>query len=234
MNTIQKNYNDAINLMSHLILTKPKAVVRLLAKHKLVFKGVPNRAQVIEAVVEKMKSGDDAFVEDIGKLITTHIQFKGQEMLALEATDFDSYDESEEDEFWGTLASKAVGIVGGLFKKKKKRRKRSNTSSGALLASQSSSKARAQANQIRLDMQRKMMEMESKLKAAHEQQLAKIKADAIQARKEQEEKNKKKQTQLYMIGGAMAAILLVGGVLIAGSRQGRPPMQYMTPPTKAA
>lgn len=228
----QQKYNDSIKLISHLILTKPKPVIGLLAKHGILFKGTPLRTQLINEVVEVLKSNNEQFENDLGALLTTHIQFKGKEMLALERTEFNGYHhEEEEDAFWGALAKGAIGIVGGLFKKKK----RGSRGGGG------NNNAAAQAAQTKRDMQLLSMRMaESKrrreeerrreaerrrLEEARRQRELKAQRRREKEKREQEAARQRQNRTMLIAGGGIALLALVGVVL---SKSNARPM-YMQP-----
>ncbi|TSE07921.1 hypothetical protein [Aquimarina algiphila] len=229
--SFQKKYNDSINLISHLILTKPKPVIGLLAKYGITFKGTPNRNQIIDEVVELLKSNNQKFEDDLGKLLTIHIQYQGKEMLALERSNFSSYDDGEEDEdeFWGALAKGAIGIVGGLFKKKRRRRSRGGGgNAAALAASQAAARRRAsaQAAQAKRDMERRMREMrQAAERRRREAEARRQREEADRRRREEEAKRqrereaaaKKKQTNTMLMAGGGIALLAIIGVVMAKS-----------------
>ncbi|WP_027395125.1 hypothetical protein [Aquimarina latercula] len=226
--SFQEKYNDSINLISHLILTKPKPVIGLLAKYEITFKGTPNRNQIIDEVVELLKSNNQKFEDDLGKLLTIHIQYQGKEMLALERSNFSSYDDGEEDEdeFWGALAKGAIGIVGGLFKKKRRRRSRGGGGNAAALAASQAAAARrrasAQAAQAKRDMERRMREMrEAAERRRREAEERRRREEEARRRREEAAKKeadaKKKQTNTMLMAGGGIALLAIIGVVMAKS-----------------
>lgn len=223
--SFQKQYNDSIKLISHLILTKPKPVIGLLAKHGVIFKGTPPRKQIINEVVELLNSSNEKFENDLGKLLTVHIQYRGKEMLALERSEFSSYDDGDmdEDQFWGALAKGAIGIVGSLFKGKKRRRR-----------SRGGGNAAAQAAQTKRDMQLLSIRMaESKRRREEErrrrEEERRRREEAERRRREEEERRRREQqaaarrkqtNTMLMVGGGIALLAVVGVVISkSGSKQ---------------
>ncbi|TPN87135.1 hypothetical protein [Aquimarina algicola] len=237
--SFQKKYNDSINLISHLILTKPKPVIGLLAKYGVSFTGTPNKKQLINEVVELLKSNNQKFEDDLGKLLTIHIQYRGKEMLDLEQGNFSSYDDGDEDEdeFWGALAKGAIGIVGGLFKKKRRRRSRGGSGNAAALAASQAAAARrraaAQAAQAKRDMERRMREMrEAAERRRREEAERRRREEAERRRREEAAKReaaaaKKKQTNTMLMAGGGIALLAIIGVVMAKSNSSKQPMPYM-------
>lgn len=235
--SFQKKYNDSINLISHLILTKPKPVIGLLAKHGVVFKGTPSRNQIIDEVVELLKSDNGKFEADLGNLLTVHIQYQGKEMLSLEQSDFSSYDDGDQDEdaFWGALAKGAIGIVGGLFKKKRRRRS-SGGGNAALAASQAV--AQRQAAQAKRDMQLQMQRMresaarrarEAEERRAREAEERRRREEEARRQREREAAAKKKQTNTMLMAGGGIALLAIVGFAMAKSNSPRQTAPYVAP-----
>ena len=234
----QQQYNEAINLISHLILTKPKPVLALLAKHGIVFKGKPTRLHIINEVVELLKRNDPKFEQDLGHLLTTHIQYRGKEMLALERKEFSAYVGEDEDEFWGALAKGAIGIVGGLFKKKKRS---SGGNNAAVAASQAAAaQAKAQAAQAKRDMERRMREMQKRMQREREAEARRRREEeerrrrAEEERRKQEAEAKKNQTKtIAMVGGGIVLLAVIGIVVATSKSNGRAasyiPMPAATP-----
>ena len=153
----KKEYRSAVDMISHLILTKPNAVEKLLSKHGIVFSGKPSKRQLINEIAEMLRDRDPEFNRDLSKLLMVHIKYKGAEMMALEQGQYNSYDE---DEFLGGLvgglAKGLVGGVSGLFNKKK------GGGGGGNAAAQAQAQAQAaQAARLKADMDRKMQQMQA-------------------------------------------------------------------------
>ncbi len=100
-NKNQKQYNQAIDNLTYLVLNYPKPIEELLSKHAVLFQGKPTKTQLINEVIELLKDGNPAFTKSLELLIQ---RFSSQ----------------EHDQFWGIIAKSAVGILGGIFKKKKR------------------------------------------------------------------------------------------------------------------
>lgn len=217
----QKQYNSVINLVGHLMLTKPDAVIRLLAKYGVIFKGTPQQKQLTYEVVQMFHRGHQGFVNDLEKVLNLHIQAKGNEMAQLEQMGFSTYvDFDNEDAFWGKIAKGALKMVGKVFKKKRKGRSSRGSSSSSSAAA--TKVALAQAAQMRKDFERQMKEMEERRKEAERER-----KEAIERRRKEEEAKKK---QTFIIGVAVAGTMLIGGfIFIAGRRPQQPMMNYMPP-----
>lgn len=252
-NTTQKRYNEAINLMSHLVLTKPKAVLLLLKKHGSTFDSVPSKAVMTSALIEGLRKNTPTFMEDLGKLLTLHIQYKGKEMLALEGKSFSSYEEEGEgeDAFWGAIAKVGIGLVGSLFKKK---------SRGGGGNSQAVAQANAQAAAAKRDMMRRMDQM----RAEQRRQLEEAKRREEEARRRQEEESRRRREEearrrreeearrerelqerkkqeaaekaktkkmLLWGAGAAAIVFVLLGVVVLSSKKSPPVLQSFVPPS---
>lgn len=225
-NDFQQQYNGVIDLVGHLILTKPDAVIRLLAKYGVVFKGTPERKLLISEVVRMFHKGNQAFINDLSKIINLHIQAKGKEMVLLDIKAFNSF--VGEDEFWGKLAKGALGIVGKIFKGKKKKRRSSSPKSVNKTASATAATQAllAQANQMRRDFERRIMEMEKQRKEEDRRR----KEEAEKQRKEAEAKRK----NTLMIGGVIVGFALVGTIIFVAGRKPQQPMMNYVPPQMMA
>jgi hypothetical protein len=245
---MRQRYNDTINLISHLILTKPKPVMTLLMKYGVRFEEKPTKKELADEVVELLKSTNEKFQEDLSNLLTVHIQFRGKEMLALDRSKYSSYDDGDEDEdeFWGALAKGAVGIIGGLFGKKRRRRRRNRGggNAAALAASRAAAAKRqadAQAARVRRDFQMKMQAMEAQRR--REQEAARRRQEAAErrrreeaerrrredeARSKKEAESKKKSNMMLMVGGVIG-LLAIAGIFMAKSNSQKPMMPYVPP-----
>ncbi|WP_051336120.1 hypothetical protein [Aquimarina latercula] len=232
--SFQKKYNDSINLISHLILTKPKPVIGLLATHGIVFKGTPSRNQIIDEVVELLKSDNGKFEDDLGNLLTVHIQYQGKEMLSLEQSDFSSYDDGDqdEDEFWGALAKGAIGIVGGLLgKKKRRRRSRGGGNAAAAQAAQAKRDMQLQAQRMRESRRRREEEARRRREEAErrrrEEEARRRREE--EAKREREAAAKKRQTNTMLMAGGGIVLLAIVGFVMAKSNSPRQTAPYVAP-----
>lgn len=107
-NTLQQDYNKAIDSISYLIVHYPKAVQELLAQYYVFFQGKPSKSQLSSEVISLLASENNSFATALESLIT-------------------QFSDAENDSFWGLVAKGAVGLLGGLFKKKKRRSSGGNT-----------------------------------------------------------------------------------------------------------
>ena len=230
----QQDYNQAIDLISHLILKRPDTVISLLGDHGIRFREAPNRKELIAATVTMLKDTESKFIEDLGDLVTVHIQKNGKELLQLENKEYHAFvEEEEEDAFWGALAKGAIGIVGGLLGKKRRRRSSggaSNTSSSsansaALAASRAESQRIAdQSRRIQMDMQRQVQEMqrrEQERQAKQQEEMRRLREEQRKREEEQKrqeeariqkmkEEAKKSRNTILMVAGGVGGLLLIG------------------------
>ena len=231
----QQIYNQIIDLITHLILTKPKPLEVLLAKHGIVFKGKPTQKELIFEMVELLKSNQPEFKKNLEALLIKHLQYKGKEMLALERSNFYSYNDSDYDEFWGKIAKVGLGLVGKLFKGKRRRRSRGGGNAAAVAASQAAAarrRADAQAARMRRDFEQKLLAMKmAESKRRREEAERRRREEAERRRREAQAKQeaeaaRKKQTQNMVIAGGGIALLAVVGIFMAKSNS-KPMYPYM-------
>ncbi len=242
----QQQYNQAVNLMSHLILTKPQVVIALLQKHGEVFTTAPNRQQLIDGVLEALKEGSPTFQNDLEAVINVHIQKKGKEMLALEKGNDSYVDVEEEDAFFGSLAKIAIGGVAKLISKRKKRGNRGGSSSSrssgrssAAAVAAANARARAQQANLRRDMQRKMREQQAQQRRREEQLRAEMRRQSERQQRENEmkiakinEDNRKKNRKVMTAGGIGVGLLVLVGIGMMMNKKPAPtmPMPYTMQP----
>lgn len=216
-------YKDALNLISHLILTKPETVRKFLAKHGVKFPYTPKRKELVSEVVDLLSESDPVVYKDFASLISAHITYKGAEMQQFSKY-FSSY--NGEDEFFGAITA-GLGIakkIGGLFGRKKRRRRATPT------ASRSSSNNSAALMKMQMDRQMADMRRQQAAAAAESRRRE---ADARRQREEEDRRRRQRQededrrrkqaaennkgggknNQILMIGGAVAAVAVVGFML---------------------
>ena len=200
-----KKYKETIGLISHLILTRPDAVRKLLKRHGVVFSPAPTRGQLIAYVVELLAENNPSFNQSLSKLLTVHIKYKGRDMFALEGKKGSQRSYYTEDEFLGGLiGGVAKNLIGGLFKKKNK-----SSSSATPTASQA-----AEIEKMKADMQRQMLEME-KQRQEQEQERRKSREEEQRRRREEEARQKR---QMYFFGGGAVVVTVVVIVLAISLR----------------
>jgi len=189
----QAQYNEAINLIGHVILSSAEALTQLLYSYGIAFKTPPTRSQLIDATVDLLHSGDVRFNAALSTLVEQHIDTQGDSMLALRKAGFNSY--MEEDEFFGGLIKGAIGALGGLFKKKKRTSKDSSRSSSNANDNRLQEQA-LQALQAKRDLERQIQRMKEQQRREREE------------RQRQEAAAKARRSQMLMLAG--------GGVLVLG------------------
>ncbi|AJR03568.1 hypothetical protein [Siansivirga zeaxanthinifaciens] len=224
--------NDVIELISHLILTKPSVVESLLSKHGVDFGFQPSKENLINEVVEKLKTKNLLFNKDLEGLLDVHVKNKGQELIALKSQEY--FDNQVEDQFLGGivggLAKGAISGISGLFGKKKKS---SGGSSNAAAQQQA-----AMAAKLKADMDAKMRRLEDERRRAREEADRRRREEEDRRRREREEDerrrrqeeedrrrresenaNKEKSSKNMLMIGGVAAVLLVGGVLVVAMKK---------------
>lgn len=218
----KRQYNDALEFITHLILTKPEAVRRLLARFDVHFTSRPSNRQLINEVVRMLSKNNQKFNDSLTKLISIHIEHKGGEMAVID----DNYDSYEYDEIWGALAGlagKAIGGIAGLFGKKKNSGGGGGGAAAAIAAQQQAAAARMKA-----DMDAKMRQMQLDQQRRDEEERRRRREEEDRRRREAETSAAKKKdggSNVMMIGGmAVGALALVGLLLFSmKSKQPAPP-----------
>jgi len=201
----QAQYNEAINLIGHLILTRGDALTKLLRHHGIGFLNTPSRNQLIEATIDLLSEGNHAFTKALTTLIEQHIDLKGDVLLSLRKAGFDSY--SDEDDFFGGLIKGAIGAIGGLLKKKKKRKSSSSNSSGS-----SSNAAHLQALQAKRDLERQIQQMREAQRQRDE--ALRRQREAERQRQEQAAKARRRNQTLMLVGGGVLVLGVVAFVFL--------------------
>ena len=233
--TYTKKQKDVLELITHLILTKPEAVVKLLAKHGVIFSFKPTRRDVINQVIELLKQNNQSFNNDLEKLLSIHLEHKGIEIMALESNRALL---NKEDLFLGGLvgglAKVALGGLSGLFGGKKSS---SGGSSAAGLAT-----AAAQASQMKAEMEAKMQQMEADRRRQQEEAERRMREQKERQRREREETERRRRededrrrraeaeksgkgdtksnNNTVLIIGGIAAVVVIGGIaLFVGNKK---------------
>ncbi|MEO9870361.1 MAG: hypothetical protein ABJQ69_03600 [Ekhidna sp.] len=203
-------YKDALNLMSHLMLTKPETVRKFLANHGIKFSQTPTRKELINEMVNLLSTGNSRVYKDFASLISAHITHKGTEMAQFSKY-FHSY--QGEDDFFGAVTA-GLGIakkVSGLFRRKKKRRRSSTPP-----ASQSAAMMKIQMDRQMATMRRQQQSAaaESRRRETEARRREDDRRREEQRRRQDAENSKgKNNNQVLMIGGAVAAVAVVGILL---------------------
>ncbi|MFC4636618.1 hypothetical protein ACFO3O_22125 [Dokdonia ponticola] len=193
----QQQYNEAINLIGHLILTASGTLTELLAHYGVSFETPPTKRQLIDATVELLKNDPSNFTDALSKLVDRHIDVQGDSMLWLRKVGFDLPD--AQDAFFGGLIKGAIGAIGGLLKKKKSNNNNSNNSASS-----------SQALQAKRDLELQIQRMQEQQRQ-REEQLRREREDRL--RREREEKAKKRSQTMLMVGGAVVLVSLIGVVV---------------------
>jgi len=233
MKRIQQQYNDTINLISHLILTNPNAVNTLLTDYGLKFPRKPTKMQLADGVIELLKTDTTNFQKALETLLTLHVKDRGKEMLALERG-FNSYDDGDQDAFFGGIAKIGLGLVGKLLKGKGKRRKKSRSvNNTSLLASQAAASRRlanAQAARMRKDFQQQMFAQQLAARKQREEAERRCRLEVVASKKREEAVRiaaDKKVQNTVIVGGVLVAAILFGNIIFIGSRSKTSPITYM-------
>ncbi len=229
MKPTQTQYNQFINLISHLVLHQPKAVVGLLQGFGIAFTVRPKPSDLSSALISQLQKGTPKFLTQLQQLIEEHIRTQGGAMIALEYTAHDGYMESDTDDaFWGAIAKGAIGLVGSLVGgKKRKRAARRAAAQQAAAAKQdvqmrmqqmrAAQQQRAKEAQRRQAEQRRRQEAEERRRREKEEKEEKErqrKAEERQRKEEKELKAKAQQQKMYMLFGGVAVVGVLGYVLM--------------------
>ncbi len=235
-NNYTKKQNDVLELISHLILTKPDAVEKLLYKHGVVFPFQPKRKHLINEVVEMLKEQDPRFNKDLDRLISTHLKNKGMEIIVLESHKI--LKEQNEDQFLGGLvgglAKGAIGGLSSLFGKKKSRGGGGNNQAAQLQAQRMKAQMDAKMRQMEEDKRRMREENERRRREEEERRRRKEEEDRRRRREEEDRKRReeedrrrkdeasksggKSNTNLMIMGG-LAFLVVVGGLVAVGMKK---------------
>ena len=206
-------YKDAVDLISHLILTQPKAVTAVLEKFNLRFEGIPPSNILIKEVVGLLSEDDPRFIDEFSRVLAHHINKKGKKMLSIDQLrkKLRDRDDSFLTGLLGGVAKKLVGGIGGLFKKK---RRRSRSSSGAS-AVQSAQIRRLQSD-LRAQMARQAAERRRMREEAERRRREEERKRLERERKAAAEKaaSQKKTQTMLMIGGGVALLGMIGFVAL--------------------
>lgn len=193
----QQQYNEAINLIGHLILTASGSLTELIARYGVGFENPPTKRQLIDATVELLKNDPSNFTDALSKLVDSHIDVAGDSMLWLRRVGFDLPE--AEDAFFGGLIKGAIGAIGGLLKKKKGNNNNSNNNASS-----------SQALQAKRDLELQIQRMQEQQRQ-REEQLRREREE--RERREREEKAKKRSQTMLMVGGAVVLVSLIGVAL---------------------
>ena len=236
--TYTKKEKDVLELITHLILTKPVAVVKLLARHGVVFSFKPKRKDLINQVVELIKERHVPFMKDLEQLLSIHLKHKGLEIMALESN---RELLNKEDLFLGGLiggvAKGALGALGGLFGGGGSSGGGGGGGNSAAMAAAAANAANAKAEmearmrQMEADRRRQQEEADRRMREAEERQ--RRERDEAERRRREDEDNRRRtdmekssggssksgNNNMIIIGG-IAAVVVIGGIaLFAGSRK---------------
>ena len=221
-----KRYAGAINVIAHLVLTKPNVVRKFLANNGVRVSREAGEKQLVNEIIDLIETKDPNVLEDLTSLFASHITFKGKELLALG----DKTSTPEEDEFLGAALGAAAGLVKGIgsWIGAKKRRKAAEAAHKRNIAAQM---AQSKANQAKAEAMARMEAMRIK----QEQQAAERRRQAEKAERERKEKREKeeakvrkqKQTEMYMAMGG--GLILVIGLVVFVSMKKKAPAPYPPP-----
>lgn len=202
-------YKTAIGLISHLVLTKPGMAEKFLANHGVMFNAAPNRKQLIGALIDLIAEDDPAVNQDLISLFTSHLKFKGQDLMEL-ISDFPS---PNEDQFLNDALGIAKSVfdgIGGLFGKKKRRRK-AEEAKRKIAAAQAKARAKKEAEDKMFQLQM-LQQQQAEERRRQDEIRRKEEREDKQRREERADRKRQNNLILSAIGGAMA-LLIVGGIV---------------------
>ena len=175
-----RKQHDVLELITHLILTKPKVVIKLLNKYGVRFKFRPQPEDLINELVELLKERNDSFYSDLNRLLSIHVEHKGMEIMALEL--------GQEDNFLGGLVGGIVKpLLGGIFGGGSKPRPSNNG------AAQAAAQAQAQAAKMKAEMEAKMQRMEAERRRQEEEARRRREEEERRRRREEEDRRRREE-----------------------------------------
>ena len=223
--------NDILALISHLIVTKPNTVSRLLKKFGVTFSKSPSTADLIEEVVNMIDDFNRQFIYELDGLLALHLKRKGHQIIGIKNIGVleRTVQVSQEDNFLGILggAIKGIGMVSKLFKKK--RRPRSNpttipTNDYATnnlkreMAMQAAATRRAELIREQRREEERAAERRRELERERQREDAKAEAKAAAALKAAREERSAKQNRQLMIGGGVLLMVGIGTAIFMTRR----------------
>lgn len=209
-------YIAAINIISHLVLTKPEVARKFLANHSVPLAADTSPKQLIHEIIDLISINDPEIMEDLTSLFASHLTFKGKELLALGG----KIPVEDEDQFLGGMLSAASSIakgIGGLFGAKKQRKAKEAAHKREMALANTKAKAQAVAEKAKADAFARMQAMERsrQLHAAKLKALAERKKEEKAEKKEEERKaTQEKYFKYGMAGVGLIALLLVATKLL--------------------
>jgi len=236
-----KKENDVLELITHLILTKPVAVKKLLAKHGVVFSFKPKRKDLINEIIELLGERNALFNKDLERLLAIHLENKGLEIMALESHRA-LFNQADEDEFLGGLiggvAKGALGALGGMFGGGKKSVSSGGGGGNAAAAAAAANAARAKAEmdarmrQMEADRRRQQQEADRRRREAEDRR-RREREEADRRRREEEDRRRRAEMNKsvankgdgksgnnnMMIIGGIAAVVIIGGVVLLSANK---------------
>lgn len=210
---MEKNprYRAAINIISHLVLTKPEVARKFLANHGMQHSSDLSKQQIIHEIIDLISVNDPEVMEDLTSLFASHLTFKGKELLALGG----KVPIDDEDQFLSGMFAAAAGIVkgiGGMISKKKQRKAQEAAHKRSVAAATAQANAQAAAEKAKAAAFARMQAMER----LRQQQTAKRKADEERKKEEKAEKKEEasKATQEKYFKYGIAGVGLIAVILI--------------------
>ncbi len=194
-NAMKQQYHEVLNHIAYLVVEYPDALKKLLYDYGISFTGVPTSKDYSEAIVSKLKEGDQAFESALEVLIK-------------------QLNPSEEDQFLGGLIKGAVGLVGGLIRKKKARRRQRRASRAA--ASQDRAYERSEALKAQRALQQRIQQQQAAQRQRAEEERRRREAEERRRKEEatkREADQKRKNQNMLMIGGGIL-VLGIGAFLM--------------------
>lgn len=214
----------AINVLAHLVLTKPRVVQKFLANNGRYLEVEATDQELIHEVIELIWENQPEVMEDLTSLFASHITFKGHELIALG----ESLSDTEEDQFITAAIGAAAGLIGGIgsWVNGSKNRKAQEEAHRRNIAAQA---AQTRAELTKVDTLAKVEEMRLKsqqliaLQQQQAQEQARLdrQAEEKKEKREKEEKDaKSKKTMQTYMGIGLLAVVAIFGVLFLTKKKG--------------
>ncbi len=225
------NYKAALNVLSHLVLTKPQVAQKFLMNHQVKVREKATPEKLLDQMIDIIAENDPVVMEDLISLFASHLTFKGQELLALGGKQA-----SEEDQFLGGALAAASGIVkgiSGLFTGKKKRKAaedarkhQAKVQAEAIKREKLKQEAAARLQAFQIQQQ----QLQENRRRAEAERLRQDRLDKEDRERKEDKASNARQQKMMMIGAGGLVVLFVLVLLIKNRPRYPQSPRYNPPP----